>query len=257
MNSKKGLWSPDEDQRLRAYILKHGLSCWSAVPAEAGLRRNGKSCRLRWINYLRPGLKRGNFSAEEEETVINLQAKLGNRWSQIATHLPGRTDNEVKNYWNSYLKKRVTKAQNSDPHGSATSSSDCTNQGPVKHEEEPSSQMISPATHVDTGGFSPKLAALNGLPRVLFGDCLQANGGDSLHDLGEVMSNPWHNTNSHGEVCGQATDGTTNGYGGGASMSGEMQAQPEALLQIQENGFFDILFPGLVYDRMDFCDREF
>ncbi|CAL9190841.1 unnamed protein product [Musa hybrid cultivar] len=256
MNYKKGLWSPDEDRRLRDYILKHGLSCWSAVPGSAGLQRNGKSCRLRWINYLRPGLKRGNFSPEEEETVINLQAKLGNRWSQIAMHLPGRTDNEVKNYWNSYLKKRVTKAQNSDSHASATSSSDCTNQGPVKHEEEPNSQMISPATHVDIGGFSPKLTALNGLPRVLFGDCLQANGGDSLHDQGEVMTNPWHNTNPHGEASGQATDGTTNGYAG-ACMNGEMEAQPEALLQNQENGFFDILFPGLVYDGMDFCDREF
>uniref|UniRef100_A0A453MV74 Transcription factor MYB86 n=1 Tax=Aegilops tauschii subsp. strangulata TaxID=200361 RepID=A0A453MV74_AEGTS len=107
MNYRKGLWSPEEDQRLRDYILKHGLGCWSAVPAKAGLQRNGKSCRLRWINYLRPGLKRGMFSQEEEDVVINLQAKLGNKWSQIAMHLPGRTDNEVKNYWNSYLKKRV------------------------------------------------------------------------------------------------------------------------------------------------------
>ncbi|AQK67843.1 transcription factor MYB8 [Zea mays] len=107
MNYRKGLWSPEEDQRLRDYILKHGLGCWSAVPAKAGLQRNGKSCRLRWINYLRPGLKRGMFSQEEEDVVIDLQAKLGNKWSQIAMHLPGRTDNEVKNYWNSYLKKRV------------------------------------------------------------------------------------------------------------------------------------------------------
>ncbi|KAI4978859.1 hypothetical protein ZWY2020_015612 [Hordeum vulgare] len=99
MNYRKGLWSPEEDQRLRDYILKHGLGCWSAVPAKAEL--------LRWINYLRPGLKRGMFSQEEEDVVINLQAKLGNKWSQIAMHLPGRTDNEVKNYWNSYLKKRV------------------------------------------------------------------------------------------------------------------------------------------------------
>ncbi|RLN08570.1 transcription factor LAF1-like [Panicum miliaceum] len=111
MNYRKGLWSPEEDQRLRDYILKHGLGCWSAVPAKAGLQRNGKSCRLRWINYLRPGLKRGMFSQEEEDVVINLQAKLGNKWSQIAMHLPGRTDNEVKNYWNSYLKKRVMHAQ--------------------------------------------------------------------------------------------------------------------------------------------------
>ncbi|KAK3158574.1 hypothetical protein QOZ80_2AG0138940 [Eleusine coracana subsp. coracana] len=106
-NYRKGLWSPEEDQKLRDYIIHYGHGCWSALPAKAGLNRNGKSCRLRWINYLRPGLKHGMFSQEEEETVMSLHAALGNKWSRIARHLPGRTDNEVKNYWNSYLKKRV------------------------------------------------------------------------------------------------------------------------------------------------------
>ncbi|KAL3653502.1 hypothetical protein CASFOL_003183 [Castilleja foliolosa] len=104
---KKGLWSPDEDQKLRNYILRYGHGCWSSVPTNAGLQRNGKSCRLRWINYLRPGLKRGAFSLEEEETILTLHQMLGNKWSQIAQHLPGRTDNEIKNHWHSYLKKRV------------------------------------------------------------------------------------------------------------------------------------------------------
>ncbi|KAK4409854.1 Transcription factor [Sesamum angolense] len=71
--------------------------------------RDGKSCRLRWTNYLRPDIKRGKFSFQEEQTIIQLHALLGNRWSAIATHLPKRTDNEIKNYWNTHLKKRLAK----------------------------------------------------------------------------------------------------------------------------------------------------
>ncbi|KAK8955445.1 Transcription factor LAF1 [Platanthera guangdongensis] len=107
MSYRKGLWSPEEDEKLKNYILHYGHGCWSSIPSKAGLQRNGKSCRLRWINYLRPGLKRGIFTLEEERIVMTLHAKLGNKWSRIAMHLPGRTDNEIKNYWNSYLKKKV------------------------------------------------------------------------------------------------------------------------------------------------------
>ncbi|KAL6838852.1 hypothetical protein ACP4OV_031288 [Aristida adscensionis] len=103
----KGSWTPEEDMRLIAYIQKYGHANWRALPKQAGLLRCGKSCRLRWINYLRPDLKRGNFTADEEETIIRLHALLGNKWSKIASCLPGRTDNEIKNVWNTHLKKRV------------------------------------------------------------------------------------------------------------------------------------------------------
>ncbi|KAK9113645.1 hypothetical protein Syun_020442 [Stephania yunnanensis] len=104
---KKGLWSPEEDQKLFNHITKYGVGCWSSVPKQAGLQRCGKSCRLRWINYLRPDLKRGMFTQEEEDMIINLHSILGNRWSRIATQLPGRTDNEIKNFWNTSLKKKL------------------------------------------------------------------------------------------------------------------------------------------------------
>ncbi|PIN17062.1 Transcription factor, Myb superfamily [Handroanthus impetiginosus] len=104
---RKGLWSPEEDEKLINHITRYGHGCWSSVPKLAGLQRCGKSCRLRWINYLRPDLKRGTFSQEEENLIIELHAQLGNRWSQIAAQLPGRTDNEIKNLWNSSIKKKL------------------------------------------------------------------------------------------------------------------------------------------------------
>ncbi|KAG8045046.1 hypothetical protein GUJ93_ZPchr0008g12815 [Zizania palustris] len=111
---KRGLWSPEEDEKLYNHIIRYGVGCWSSVPKLAGLERCGKSCRLRWINYLRPDLKRGSFSLQEEDLIITLHKILGNRWSQIASQLPGRTDNEIKNFWNSCLKKKL-RQQGIDP----------------------------------------------------------------------------------------------------------------------------------------------
>ncbi|XP_009354562.2 MYB-like transcription factor ODO1 [Pyrus x bretschneideri] len=104
---KKGPWTAEEDKKLISFILTNGQCCWRAVPKLAGLRRCGKSCRLRWTNYLRPDLKRGLLTEAEEQLVIDLHARLGNRWSKIAGRLPGRTDNEIKNHWNTHIKKKL------------------------------------------------------------------------------------------------------------------------------------------------------
>ncbi|ESQ40703.1 hypothetical protein EUTSA_v10013952mg [Eutrema salsugineum] len=104
---KKGAWTAEEDKKLISYIHEHGEGGWRDIPQKAGLKRCGKSCRLRWANYLKPDIKRGEFSYEEEQIIIMLHASRGNKWSVIARHLPKRTDNEIKNYWNTHLKKRL------------------------------------------------------------------------------------------------------------------------------------------------------
>ncbi|CAH9141301.1 unnamed protein product [Cuscuta epithymum] len=138
---KRGLWSPEEDEKLIQHITSHGHGCWSSVPKLAGLQRCGKSCRLRWINYLRPDLKRGSFTDEEERMIIDVHRILGNRWAQIAKHLPGRTDNEVKNFWNSCIKKKLL-AQGLDPNTHNLLSS---NQ-PTKNKRKPNHHSTTKTT---------------------------------------------------------------------------------------------------------------
>ncbi|CAK9157937.1 unnamed protein product [Ilex paraguariensis] len=107
-NVKKGPWSPEEDAKLKSYIEKHGTGGnWIALPQKIGLRRCGKSCRLRWLNYLRPNIRHGGFSEEEDNIICSLYISIGSRWSIIAAQLPGRTDNDIKNYWNTRLKKKL------------------------------------------------------------------------------------------------------------------------------------------------------
>jgi myb proto-oncogene protein len=107
-NVKKGPWSPEEDNKLKSFIEEHGTGGnWIALPQKIGLKRCGKSCRLRWLNYLRPNIKHGGFTEEEDNIICSLYITIGSRWSIIASQLPGRTDNDIKNYWNTRLKKKL------------------------------------------------------------------------------------------------------------------------------------------------------
>ncbi|KAL5227088.1 hypothetical protein ABZP36_015353 [Zizania latifolia] len=103
---RKGPWTLEEDLILVRYISQYGEGSWDNLASSAGLNRNGKSCRLRWLNYLRPGVRRGSITPEEDVVIRELHSRWGNRWSKIAKHLPGRTDNEIKNYWRTKIHRK-------------------------------------------------------------------------------------------------------------------------------------------------------
>ncbi|XP_058754710.1 transcription factor MYB1-like [Vicia villosa] len=104
---RKGAWTYEEDKLLKACIDKYGEGKWHLVPQRAGLNRCRKSCRLRWLNYLNPTINRENFSEDEVDMILRLHKLLGNRWTLIAARLPGRTSNDVKNYWHTHLRKKM------------------------------------------------------------------------------------------------------------------------------------------------------
>ncbi|XP_048227547.1 transcription factor MYB123 isoform X2 [Ricinus communis] len=147
----RGAWTALEDKILTAYIKAHGEGNWRNLPKRAdncvvGLKRCGKSCRLRWLNYLRPDIKRGNISHDEEDLIIRLHKLLGNRWSLIAGRLPGRTDNEIKNYWNTTLGKKA----NAQSTNSQQSKTNCKQGKPAAetHMTNKPSTLSQPTTQV-------------------------------------------------------------------------------------------------------------
>ncbi|KAL5729955.1 Transcription factor myb4 [Ranunculus cassubicifolius] len=107
---RRGSWTLEEDKLLSSYIKRYGHWNWRELPKYAGLSRCGKSCRLRWMNYLRPNIKRGNFTKEEDDIIGNYIEKFGSRWTVIAATLPGRTDNEIKNRWHTNLEKGIERS---------------------------------------------------------------------------------------------------------------------------------------------------
>nr|KJB07407.1 hypothetical protein B456_001G020600 [Gossypium raimondii] len=179
----KGAWTALEDKILTSYIHVHGEGKWRNLPKRAGLKRCGKSCRLRWLNYLRPDIKRGNISHDEEELIIRLHNLLGNRWSLIAGRLPGRTDNEIKNYWNTTLAIRCS------------SKVMVPLQPPATHQH---GQHHYTNNNEEMGGGISTIEAHNGIQML---ESLYSDGGSNLlsfeinellksHDGGEFEENP-------------------------------------------------------------------
>ncbi|KAM0679596.1 Myb- protein B [Glugoides intestinalis] len=104
-NVNKGPWSREEDEKLRKLVEKYSPKNWSYLAKIMGTRQ-GKQCRERWHNHLNPEIKKTPFTREEDRMIVQLHMKYGNKWSEIAKHLPGRTDNAIKNYWNSSIVRR-------------------------------------------------------------------------------------------------------------------------------------------------------
>ncbi|CAA0820193.1 Transcription factor MYB21 [Striga hermonthica] len=160
---RKGPWTMEEDLILMNYIANHGEGVWNSLARSAGLKRTGKSCRLRWLNYLRPDVRRGNITPEEQLLIMELHAKWGNRWSKIAKHLPGRTDNEIKNYWRTRIQKHIKQAENScvpgqsggDQHNTdQASTSQMSGYGPTDHTDESYFQGPFPTDQTNDGLWS-------------------------------------------------------------------------------------------------------
>ncbi|KAK7337102.1 hypothetical protein VNO77_17661 [Canavalia gladiata] len=168
-NVKKGPWSPEEDAKLKDYIEQHGTGGnWIALPQKVGLKRCGKSCRLRWLNYLRPNIKHGQFSDDEDKIICSLFASIGSRWSIIASQLPGRTDNDIKNYWNTKLKKKMM-AMNPSPQKKAQQITllsilqSSTSSSPLSLRENNNSYYYYPhGSFTGSGSFSYSSSLLSG-----------------------------------------------------------------------------------------------
>ncbi|KAK2423410.1 transcription factor MYB59 [Trifolium repens] len=123
--SRKGPWTEQEDYKLAYFVGLFGDRRWDFIAKVSGLSRSGKSCRLRWVNYLHPDLKRGKMTLQEERLVMDLHSKWGNRWSRIARKLPGRTDNEIKNYWRTHMRKMRAQMKKHSTISSPDQSSSC------------------------------------------------------------------------------------------------------------------------------------
>ncbi|XP_015952298.2 transcription factor MYB20 isoform X3 [Arachis duranensis] len=148
---RKGPWTEQEDFKLVSYVGLFGDRRWDFIAKVSGLNRTGKSCRLRWVNYLHPGLKHGKMSPHEQQLVMHLHSKWGNRWSRIARKLPGRTDNEIKNFWRTQMRKQKAQEKKRAP---ATTQSSPSSSSTSYQSSSSSNKDIGEESFYDTGGHN-------------------------------------------------------------------------------------------------------
>ncbi|GFZ20796.1 myb domain protein 5 [Actinidia rufa] len=177
---KRGPWTSEEDEVLANYIRREGEGQWRTLPKRAGLLRCGKSCRLRWMNYLRPSVKRGHIAPDEEDLILRLHRLLGNRWSLIAGRIPGRTDNEIKNYWNTHLSKKLI-SQGIDPR-----THNLLNADHSSPEDKPSSSKTNPTPNPNP---NPNPNLVTSLEDPVSGSQLLMNKGSGYYNPNPNLHN--------------------------------------------------------------------